>query len=169
MTLEEHQEDLEGKSKTQLKKEMLERQDLGETLTQLPQQLLDKCNLPEGLLNAIAEYKRIPNRRGARKRQLQFIGKLMRKVDVEPIKKVLDEQEYSAELDKRRFHSLENIRDSLIQGDQDVLNELISKHPGIDIQHLRQLIRQATKEAAQAKPPAASRKIFTFLRELAED
>jgi len=87
MTTEEHEEDLEGKSKTQLKKEMLELQDLGETLTQLPQQLLDQCHLPEGLLNAIAEYKRIPNRRGARKRQLQFIGKLMRKVDIEPIKK----------------------------------------------------------------------------------
>ena len=166
MAIDPHEEILEEKSKTQLKKEMLDRQALGETLTELPLSLLDKCNLPDELAAAIHEFKRIPEKRGARKRQLQFIGKLMRKVDVEPIQKVLDEQGQVAELEKRRFHTLEKTRDCLVQGDKDVFEDLISRHPGIDIQHLRQLIRQAAKEADQGKPPAASRKLFTFLREL---
>ena len=92
----------------------------------------------------------------------------MRDVDVEPIQRVLDEESQQMELDKRRFQRLETIRDQLLAGDQSSLNELISKCPDLDIQYLRQLIRQSTKETKEGKPPAASRKIFTFLRELPE-
>jgi ribosome-associated protein len=155
-------------SKTKRKKEMLALQVLGEHLASLHINQLEKCQLPSVLGNAIDEYKRIPNRRGAKKRQLQFIGKLMRDVDVEPIQRVLDEESQQMELDKRRFQRLETIRDQLLAGDQSSLNELISKCPDLDIQYLRQLIRQSTKETKEGKPPAASRKIFTFLRELPE-
>lgn len=153
-------------SKTRIKKDMLALQDLGETLTTLPAGLLDKCRLPEDLLHAIAEYKRIPNKRGARKRQLQFIGRLMRDVDPEPIQRVLDEQGQQAELEKRRFHRLESLREELLAGDTETLDTLIQANPGMDIQYVRQLIRQASKEAAANKPPAASRKLFACLREL---
>lgn len=153
-------------SKTRRKKNMHELQDLGETLTTLPPALLAKCNLPRDLLDAIAEYKRIPERRGAKKRQLQFIGRIMRDVDAEPILQVLDEQGQQAELDKRRFHRLEEIREQLLAGDQATLDELITKYADFDIQYARALIRQAQKEQADDKAPAASRKLFAYLRKV---
>lgn len=162
------QESPEAKSKSQLKREMLELQDLGEELTRLPQALMDKCSLPEELLHAIEEYKRLPNKRGARKRQLQFIGKRMRNVDVEAIRQVLEEQGQNVALEKRRFHNLELLRDQLVSGDRETLDTLIKRHADLDIQLVRQLIRQAGKEAQTGKPPAASRKLFGLLRELPE-
>ena len=159
-------DDQEIKSKTQLKQEMLARQELGEKLTQLPQSILDKCHLPAELQHALDEYKRIPNKRGARKRQLQFIGKIMRDVDIGPIQQVLIEQGQRAELEKRRFHRLEKLRDELLTGDQAVMNEMIAKCEDLDIQYLRQLIRQADKESKQKKPAAAARKLFSYLKEL---
>lgn len=159
-------DDQEFKSKTQVKKEMLALQELGERLTTLPASLLAKCMLPDALLHAINEFKRIPERRGARKRQLQFIGKLMRDIDPEPILQVLDEQGQQAELAKRRFHRLEDVRDGLIDGDQSLLEELISKNPDLDIQYMRQLIRQAAKEKATGKTPTSARKLFACLKEL---
>lgn len=154
------------KSKTQVKKEMHALQELGEKLTILPRSLLDKCQLPEELLQAIEEYKRLPNKHGALKRQLQFIGRIMRDVDPEPIYRVLDEEGKQAELERRRFHRLETIREQLLAGDTDILEALISNNPGMDIQGIRQLIRQAGKETAEGKPPAASRKLFAALRQL---
>jgi ribosome-associated protein len=162
------EDEQEFKSKTQLKKEMLDRQNLGETLTRLPKTLLEKCQLPEELQHAISEYKRIPEKRGARKRQLQFIGKLMRDIDISPIEQFLEEQGQAAKLAKHRFQELERIRDSLVQGDQSVLNELIKNYQELDIQHVRQLMRQADREAQQGKAPSASRKLFAFLKELPE-
>ena len=156
----------EQKSKTRVKQEMHALQDLGEKLTTLPRNLLDKCQLPEDLLQAIAEYKRIPNKRGALKRQMQFIGRLMRDIDPEPIYQVLDEEGKQAELEKRRFHRLEIIRELLLAGDTEILEVLISNNPGMDIQGIRQLIRQAGKEDSDGKPPAASRKLFAALRQL---
>ena len=156
----------EAASKTQRKKEMLALQVLGEHLANLHVNQLEKCQLPSVLEHAIDEYKRIPNRRGAKKRQLQFIGKLMRDIDVEPIQRVLDEEGQQVVLDKRRFQRLETLRDQLLTGDQKCLNELINTCPDLDIQYLRQLIRQSAKETHEGKPPMASRKLFTFLKEL---
>lgn len=153
-------------SKTQRKKEMLALQDLGKKLTKVPNSLLDKCKLPESLLHAINEFKRLPNKHGAKKRQLQFIGKVMRNVDVEWIKSVLDEDGQQALIEKSRFQRLEKIREQLLSGDQSMLDELIKQCPDLDIQHIRQLIRQVDKEAQGNKPPAASRKLFTYLRGL---
>lgn len=158
------EENLEPKSKSRIKREMLELQDLGEELTRLPQSLMDKCALPEELLHAIEEYKRLPNKRGARKRQLQFIGKRMRNVDVEAIRQVLEEQGQNVALEKRRFHNLELLRDQLVSGDKETLDTLINRCADLDIQLVRQLIRQAEKEAQLGKAPAASRKLFSFLR-----
>ena len=153
-------------SKTQRKKDMLALQNLGEKLTVAPRTLLEKCRLPEELLHAINEYKRIPKRRGARKRQLQFIGKVMREVDVQQIRSILDEDGQQSEKEKSRFQRLEKIRERLVSGDIDMLNKLISQNSGLDIQYIRQLIRQATKETQEGKPTVASRKLFSYLKEL---
>ena len=168
MTNDEFNDNLpeEPLSKTRRKKNMHALQDLGETLTTLPPALLDKCNLPAELLQAIAEYKRIPDRRGAKKRQLQFIGRVMRDIDAEPILQVLDEQGQQAELAKRRFQRLEEVREQLLAGDQGTLDELIRDYAGFDNQYARALIRQAQREQAENKPPAASRKLFAYLREI---
>jgi ribosome-associated protein len=168
MTNDEFNDNLpeEPLSKTRRKKDMHALQDLGETLTTLPPALLDKCNLPAELLQAIAEYKRIPDRRGAKKRQLQFIGRVMRDIDAEPILQVLDEQGQQAELAKRRFQRLEEVREQLLAGDQGTLDELIRDYAGFDNQYARALIRQAQREQAENKPPAASRKLFAYLREI---
>lgn len=153
-------------SKTRRKKDMIALQDLGEHLTRLPPTQLEKLDLPADLQLAIAEFKRIPNRRGAKKRQLQFIGRLMRDVDPEPIRKVLDEEGQQVELQKRHFHHLEQLREQLLVEDQATLDVLIRDYPDLDIQYIRQLVRQAKKEAGANKPPAASRKLFAYLRQL---
>ncbi|MAM71287.1 MAG: hypothetical protein CMP91_09120 [Gammaproteobacteria bacterium] len=153
-------------SKSQRKREMLALQDLGKQLTTLDEKLLAKCQLPARLMSAIDEYKRLPNKHGAKKRQLQFIGKIMRDIDTDNIEKVIQQQNQQVNLDRRLFQGLELMRDELIAGSDSALQSLIADHPELDIQHIRQLIRQAQKEAEQNKAPQASRKLFRYLREL---
>ena len=153
-------------SKSQRKREMLALQDLGKELTEINDKLLALCQLPSELLNAILEYKRLPNKHEARRRQMQFIGKLMRKTDTELIEKVLKLDHHNANLNKRLFKQLEILRDKLLSGSEATLQTLILDHPDLDIQYLRQLIRQTQKEHNQKKPPSSSKKLFQYLREL---
>lgn len=153
-------------SKTQRKRHVEALQKLGKQLTEISKGLLDKCQLPPPLLAAIEEFKRLPNKNEARRRQLQFIGKVMRTVDTSEIEKVLNQSKQHVEIEKRKFHRLEIIREELIAGDNETLNNLISDFPELDIQHLRQLIRQSQKELSQNKPPVISRKLFKYLREI---
>ena len=157
-------------SKSQVKREMTALQDLGKELTQMSERKLNKLPLPDNLRQAIEEYKRLPNKNEARRRQLQYIGRLMRDADPAPITAVLEQDKQAVELQKRKLHTLEEMRERLINGDTATLNSLIEENPQLDIQHLRQLIRQSQKEQAENKPPAASRKLFRYLREtLLED
>ena len=151
------------KSKTQVKKEFHALKDLGLRLTEIPAGLLAKCELPENLFEAISDYKRFPTH-GARKRQLQFIGKLMRDVDTAKIETVLNHDKQNVELEKRKFRDIETIRDNLLKGNNDILQSLILDYPALDIQHVRQLIRTAQKEIKLEKPPVANRKLFRYLR-----
>lgn len=153
-------------SKSQRKREMLALQDLGKELTEINDKLLSLCQLPDELLNAIQEYKRLPNKHEARRRQMQFIGKLMRKIDTELIEKVLRQDQQQANLDKRLFKQLEILRANLLSGSEETLQELILDHPDIDIQHLRQLIRQTQKEQDKNISSNAGKKLFHYLREL---
>jgi ribosome-associated protein len=140
-------------------------QDLGELLTGCDAGTLEKCELPPELLAALQEYKRLPPKHGALRRQLQFIGKLMRKLDEETLARIHAQLNRNVDLEKKRFHQLEQLRERLLAGDKDALEALISAHPDAS-QPLRQLIRAAQKEAQQQKPPASSRKLFKLLREL---
>jgi ribosome-associated protein len=153
-------------SKSQRKREMLALQDLGKKLTEVNAPLLAKCQLPTELLSAIEEYKRLPNKHEARRRQLQFIGKVMRSVDTSLIEKVLERDQHNANLNKRFFTQLEDLREKLLAGSEEALQELILDHPTIDIQYLRQLIRQTLKEQDHKKPPSSGKKLFQYLREL---
>ena len=155
-------------SKSQRKREMHALQALGKTLTEINASLLAKCELNSDLLEAINQYKQLPNRHEARRRQLKFIGKLMRNADAEIIEKVLTEDKQGVELQKRKFHQLEQTRDELLSGNNQALQQLIADFPDLDIQFVRQLIRQASREQLTNKPPAANRKLFKYLRSLDE-
>tara|TARA_R110000772_G_scaffold15324_9_gene44654 strand:+ start:297 stop:815 length:519 start_codon:yes stop_codon:yes gene_type:complete len=153
-------------SKSQRKRDMIALQALGKKLTEINKQLLLKCQLPADLQSAIEEFKRLPNSHEARRRQLQFIGKLMRNIDVTQIESVLNTDLHQVNLNKRFFKLLENLREELLAGSDAALQKLIQDHPELDIQYLRQLIRQAQKEQELKKDSAASKKLFQYLREL---
>ncbi|MDP1520078.1 ribosome biogenesis factor YjgA [Porticoccus litoralis] len=152
------------KSKTAIKREMTELQKLGEELVNLPAAKLEKISLPEDLEEAVMLARRLKNREGKR-RQLQYIGKLMRVIDSDSIRESLESFHQDSVAFRQQFHKLEIWRDRLLNEGDSALEELMREKPGMDRQHLRQLIRQAQKQASQNKPPAAARKLFKYLRE----
>ena len=157
-------------SKTDLKKHSDKLQQLGEALLTLRQGLMDKLDLPEKLVEAIAEAKRITNFEGKR-RQMQFIGKLMRKLDddtVTAIEAALEVQHQGSAADTLRLHQAEQWRDRLIADDK-ALQDWLALDPDADLQHLRSLIRQARKDArdkASAERPGEAQRHGKSYREL---
>ena len=160
-------------SRTDLKRESDELQDLGKDLLGLRSDLFDAVGLPEKLVDAIAEAKRITNFEGKR-RQMQYVGKLMRKLDpaqVAAARQALDEQHKGSATEKLQLHLAEQWRDRLI-ADEAALTTWLEHFPSTDIQALRSLIRQARKDEAQTAPeneaPAkksrAYRDLFQLLR-----
>jgi len=156
------------KSKSQLKREMHEVQALGKTLTDLPDKVLSKAPLSAELLREIHQVRRIKNHEG-RRRQLQYLGKVMRDVDTTEIKAFIDDLDAGNRRRTVAHHELENLRDTLITEGDAALNQVLTRFPAADLQHLRQLIRSARKEQQLNKPPAAGRKLFKYLRELEEE
>ena len=155
------------KSKTQVKKELHALVDLGERLTTIKPDLLNKMPLTDAMRRALADApKHTANI--ARKRHIQFIGKLMRDQDLDAILVLLDQLDASTRQYNERFHNLERWRDRLIAGGDDVLESFVGEYPETDRQQLRSLIRQAQHETAHNKPPASVRKIFKYIRELDE-
>ncbi|WP_435634440.1 ribosome biogenesis factor YjgA [Pseudomonas solani] len=155
------------KSKTQVKKELHALQDLGERLTTLKPDVLAKLPLTDALQKALLEAPR-HKAHIARKRHLQYIGKLMREQDIEAIVTLVDQLDASTRQYNERFHNLERWRDRLIGGDDSTLESFVAEYPETDRQHLRSLIRHAQHEAARNKPPAAARKVFKYIRNLDE-
>ena len=142
----------EGSTKTDLKREMDALQDLGAELLTLRSDLFARLELPEKLQEALAEAKRITNFEGKR-RQMQFIGKLMRKLEedaVAAVQAALDEQRNGSAAEKLALHQAELWRDRLI-ADDDALQPWLEQFPRTDVQQLRTLIRQARKDAPTAK------------------
>lgn len=157
----------EEKSKSQIKRELHALQDLGERLTTLKPEQLERLPLSDALLKALIEAPK-HKAHAARKRHIQYIGKLMRNQDIEAITVLLDQMDASTRQYNERFHALERWRDRLVGGGDGDLEALLGEYPEADIQHLRQLIRHAQHEAAHDKPPAAARKLFKYLREIDE-
>lgn len=156
----------EKPSKSARKREMLALQELGEALVRLSDGDLAAIPLGEDLADAIATARRIKSHEGLR-RQLQFIGKLMRRTDTEAIAAAYADLQRGRQEYNREFHELEHLRDTLLQRGVDAMSEVLERFPDADRQHLRQLITAAEKEQAAQKPPAAARKLFRYLRELA--
>ncbi|GEM_PF-46303 len=150
-------------SKTKIKKQMHDLRDLGEELTELGKDQIAQLDIPESLRDAIREMHRTKSF-GAKRRQIQYIGKLMRDVDTAPIIAKLNTWKGTSQQHIGYMHQLERWRERLLEGDT-ALTELRAAFPETDIQRLRTLIRNAIKEREAGKPGKNYREIFQVLRE----
>ncbi|HUQ74498.1 MAG TPA: ribosome biogenesis factor YjgA [Burkholderiales bacterium] len=151
-------------SKTQRKKEMHELQALGAELVELPDSQLAQMDLPEDLREAVVEAKRITAHEG-RRRQMQYIGRLMRDVDPAPLRAQLDALTGTSLQEAARHRRLEALREKLIDDDT-ALTDYVSLHAAADLQELRTLIRNARRELKEGRPPRAFRELFRVLKSL---
>ena len=142
-------------SKTQLKAEADEKQALGEALLTLRADLMARLDLPDKLLDAIKDARKITNFEG-RRRQMQFIGKLMRPLDADPIREAINEQLNGSAQLTLQLHLAEQWRDKLVLDDE-ALGAWLMEYPATDAQQLRALVRQARKDYKPEKPGAAPR------------
>jgi ribosome-associated protein len=150
-------------SRTQLKKQMTELQDLGAELTLLNPEQLAEIALPESLQEAVLAAKRI-TRFEARRRQLQYIGRLMRQVDPGPIRAHLERRKASSRERTARLHQLERWRERLLADDA-ALGEFAREHQ-CDVQQLRTLVRDARREREAGASPRSFRALFQALKEI---
>ncbi len=163
-----HDEDFsdssERPSKTRQKKAMHELRDLGAELVELSAGQLKRIDLPEDILAAVRECQKI-TAHGAHRRQLQYLGKLMRGADDMPIRAGLALIRGESAAETARLHRLERMRVRLLE-DEAALSAIAATWPGADLQQLRQLRRNALKEQEAGKPPKSFRAIFQVLQEL---
>lgn len=157
------------KTKGQQKREAEAAQMLGAELVKLSSaQLKDLCvklDLSDKLFDAIDSCRSI-RAREAHRRQLQYIGKLMRGLELEPIQNQLAQIQRSGQIATAQLHQLEHWRERLLTEGQSALDELVLAYPAIDTAQLQQLIAAAQKEALHNQPPRAARQLFRYLREI---
>ena len=154
-------------SKSQRKRDAHELLDLAKKLISMPESRLKRMPMDDDLREEI-EFARSIRAHGARKRQLMTVGKMLRKRDTEELIDAVNGIDQKNRRVNARFHHIEAWRDRLVEGNDQDLSEFLEQSPDINVQTLRQLIRNAKKEAKLGKPPAASRKLFKLLRETDE-
>jgi len=154
-------------SKSQRRREALEVRDLASTLIKLSPARLGRVPLDDDVRAAIMEARDIRSH-VARKRQMQYAAKLLRRTDPEPILRALDSFETEARQLTGRQHRTEAWRDFLLERGDFAIGELMKHRDHVDTQALRQLVRNANKEAGKGKPPASARALFRALRDMDE-
>ena len=157
----------ERPSKSQRKREMTALQKTGEQLVNESSDRIKRVPMPDTLRDAILECRRIKNHEG-RRRQLQYIGKIMRSLDEEAINAInrtLESWKGLSKADTALMHALENQREKLLSKES-ALTEFLQRYPQADSQQLRMLIRNAKKETAENKPPKAYREIYRLLKQV---
>jgi ribosome-associated protein len=152
-------------SKSSIKREMTAMQKIGEALVALPPSQLEKVPLPENLYDAVKFARTLKTGESIR-RQMQYIGKIMRNVDIEPIKIALNKIKLSHERVTNEFHEVETWRDKLITEGDDAIQIFLQQHPTADRQQLRQLVRKAQHDRKTGKNSGAETELFRVLREL---
>ncbi len=166
----EFEQQYERPSKSQLKREMTALQKLGSELVEEARDRVKRIPMPEDVRDAILECQQIKDHEG-RRRQLQYVGKKMRSLNEEEvavIQATIDSWKGASKSETAALHALERQRDKLL-ADDEALTLLLSRHPQIDGQHLRTLIRNARKEVSENKPPKAYREIYQLLKSLQAD
>lgn len=156
-------------SRSQKKRDSSALQVLGGKLADMPESALKRLNLAPRLMEAIVDYKCL-TKHEARRRQLQFIGALMRETDSDPLQRAVEDMEAGNRTQAREFHELEGWRAAIMEGDEAVLEQALAladeeERAGLRTQ-LRQLARNAKAEAAKNKPPRSARALFRLLRQL---
>lgn len=157
-------EDADKPSKTRRKKDMHALQALGASLVDLNSAQLSEIDMPEPLRAAILEAKRTRSHEGLR-RQVQYIGRIMRDVDPEPIRAKIDAWRGLSLAAVATMHAAERWRERLL-ADDGALTEFADDHPGSNVQHLRALIRNVRAELAASKPPRNYRALYREIRSL---
>ena len=152
-------------SKSALKREASSLQELGVKLSALPDQEIKELDLPDNLFVALCDLKRLPSH-GAQVRQRQYIGKLMRNIDPEPVLAKLAEKKLRHDSEIRRFQNIERWRDRLLSDPAGAVPELMQEHPRADRGALMRLLHKAERERQEQRSPAGARELFAFLREL---
>jgi ribosome-associated protein len=150
-------------SKTRRKREMHALQAIGEELVGLPEDRLASLVLPDTLRDAILEARRI-SQRSAHRRQMQYVGRLMRDVDADAIQKQLEASRAGSAKEVAVLHRAERWRERLLADDA-AISEFVSAFPAVDVQKLRTMLRNAKREAAAEKPPKFYRELFREIRE----
>lgn len=156
----------ERPSKTQRKKASHALQDLGEALVALPTDRIAALPLPDTLAEAVREYGRTRSHEG-RRRQMQYIGRLMRGTDTEPIRQAVLDMQLGRAKDSLALHEAERWRAELLASD-DALTGFLREHPEADAQQLRSLVRNARKDAAaqpEQRSGRAFRELFQFIKQ----
>ena len=161
---DEDQEEIIWVSKSEIKRDAEDFKQLGEKLVNLTKANLTKVPLDDSLKEAIELAQRL--QKEARRRQLQYIGKLLRSIDAEPIREALEKIENKHNQQQAMLHKLEILRDELVAKGDAALTDLLNEYPSADRQQLRNLIRAAQKEKEQNKPSKAYREIYQILRAL---
>ncbi|MEF9426381.1 MAG: DUF615 domain-containing protein [Candidatus Mariimomonas ferrooxydans] len=156
---------MEYKSKTKKKKEALSLQVLGERLVELPEEQINDIDLPMEIHNAVKFAKTI-KQRGALRRQMQYIGTLIRKIDPAPVHEALFNIDHGNYKKAAEFKAAEKLCNELIAGNTILMEEILKKCPDADRQQLTQLARNAKKEAENNKPPKAFRALFCYLMKI---
>lgn len=152
-------------NKTQIKKEFAVLFALGEEMSELSAAQVKTLELPENIYKSVSEVAGMPHK-GARKRLLKFIAGQLHKIDVELILEKLARIKNKSAHAVREHHIVERWRDRLIAEGDDALAELLDEQPHADRQQLRQLLRNAQKEAEAAKPPKSSRLLYRYLKSI---
>ena len=162
--IDENEQEIEYISKSQMKRDMLALQALGEKLVELTKDQLGQIDLPADLLSAVTQAQTI-KKHGAKRRQLQFIGRLMRNADAEQIQQQLDNLTRHSAQSINQLHKIEKWRDQLIENGDEALSKFLDEYPQADRQQLRTLVRSAIQERKDEKPPKFYRKIFQFIKQ----
>jgi ribosome-associated protein len=152
-------------SKSARKREAASLQELGVQLSALPDQEIKALGLPDSLFVALRDLRRLPSH-GAQVRQRQYIGKLMRSIDPEPVLAKLAERKQRHDMEIRHFQQIERWRDRLLSEPAAGVEELQQAFPDIDKAALLKLLDKAERERAEQRSPVGARELFAFLRQL---
>ena len=155
----------ERRSKSARKREAASLQELGIKLSALPDQEIKALDLPDSLFVALRDLRRLPSH-GAQVRQRQYIGKLMRNIDPEPVLAKLAERKQRHDLEIRQFQEIERWRDRLLSEPASGLDELLRAYPQADRAELVKLLEKAERERLEQRSPVGARELFAFLRRL---
>ena len=158
---------LEPTSKSQLKRDATHLQELGQDLTTLNKKQLEKLPLPDTLIAAINEFNRLPNSNGARRRQLQLIGKVMRESNHEEIQAQLDKMRTPDIAQVRRAQLIEVWGDRLLIGSEEDVNAFVSDFPLAERQAIRQIVRNYSKDDTEAAR-VHRRRLLNYIKEYIE-